>query len=173
MAAPEASPVQIDSSSYYKLPVRAIHKSYPVYHPSKEPAGYFEWLEQQEPEIAFDPTLLKTKEDWITAGELVFDAPIGFGGIAPRADNQYLRDPRWYEATGAPVAADGTLPFYRYVIREKGKVEIGVFSCGMCHTRVMANGAIIKGAQGNFPSDRALALDSRQVGHSPEHRSRY
>ena len=163
LAVREASPVQIDSSAYYKLPVGAIHKSYSVYHPSQEPAGYFEWLEQQKPEIAFDPTLLETKEDWIRAGELVFDAPIGFGGIAPRPDNQYLRDPSWYQATGSPVAADGTLPFYRYVIREKGKVEIGVFSCGMCHTRVMANGAIVKGAQGNFPSDRALALDSRQV----------
>jgi hypothetical protein len=53
------------------------------------------------------------------------DAPIGFGGIAPRTSNQYLRDPDWYQATGAPVASDGTLPFYRYVIREKGKVEIG------------------------------------------------
>ncbi len=163
LAVPEASPVQIDSSSYYKLPVRAIYKSYPVYHPSKEPPGYFERVQQQEPEIVFDPTLLKTKEDWITAGELVFDAPIGFGGIAPRADNQYLRDPKWYEATGAPVAADGTMPFYRYVIRKKGKVEIGLFSCGMCHTRVMANGAIIKGAQGNFPFDRASALDNRQA----------
>jgi hypothetical protein len=68
LAVPEASPVQIDSSSYYKLPVRAIYKSYPVYPPNKEPAGYFEWLERQEPEIAFDPSLLKTKEDWIRAG---------------------------------------------------------------------------------------------------------
>jgi len=31
----------------------------------------------------------------------------------------------------------------------------------MCHTRVMPDGTVIKGAQGNFPFDRALALDYR------------
>jgi hypothetical protein len=59
------------------------------------------------------------------------------------------------------VLKDGTLPFYRYVIREKGKVEIGALSCSMCHTRVMPDGSIIKGAQGNFPFDRAFAWDYR------------
>src|SRR6185369_3124107 len=38
---------------------------------------------------------------------------------------------------------------------------IGILSCAMCHTRVMPNGAVIKGAQGNFPFDRALAVDYR------------
>jgi hypothetical protein len=91
LAVPEASPVQIDSSSYYKLPVRAIYKSYPVYHPNKEPAGYFEWLERQEPENAFDPSLLKTKEDWIRAGELVFDAPKRLRST-PTTSSHLLRD---------------------------------------------------------------------------------
>jgi hypothetical protein len=47
------------------------------------------------------------------------------------------------------------------VIKEKGKIEVGILSCGMCHTRVMPDGQILKGAQGNFPSDRALGLDYR------------
>jgi hypothetical protein len=40
-------------------------------------------------------------------------------------------------------------------------VEIGANSCGMCHTRVMPDGSAIKGAQGNFPFDRAYAWDLR------------
>src|ERR1051326_3087405 len=64
------------SDYYYQMIERRIYKSYPVYAPGKEPPGYIEWLKQQEPEIAFDPSKLKTEEDWIKAGEIVFDAPI-------------------------------------------------------------------------------------------------
>jgi len=161
LATPEASPVQISPEVYYRAPVRPIYRSYPVYHPSREPAGYFEWLAQQEPQIAFDPANLHTMEDWIRAGELVFDAPTVFGGISGSENNQFLRDVRWYQDTQAPIAADGSLPFYRYVIREKGKIEVGVLSCSMCHTRVMVDKSVVKGAQGNFPFDRALALEYR------------
>jgi mono/diheme cytochrome c family protein len=50
----------------------------------------------------------------------------------------------------------------RYVVREKGKVELGILSCAMCHTRVMPDGTVIKGAQGNFPDDRAFAYETRK-----------
>ena len=46
------------------------------------------------------------------------------------------------------------MPFVKYVIRKKGKVEVGMLACGTCHTRVMPDGAVVKGAQGNFPFDR-------------------
>jgi hypothetical protein len=105
---------------------------------------------------------LKTKEDWIKAGELVFDAPIVYGSLfIPASDSLYVRDPAWYRLTGTPVTKEGVMTFYRYVIREKGKIEIGLISCGMCHTRVMPDGSIIKGGQGNFPFDRAMAHDYR------------
>ena len=60
------------------------------------------------------------------------------------------------------MAADGTLPNLRYVVRKTGVVELGSFACGMCHTRVQPDGSIIKGAQGNFPGDRVLAFSLRQ-----------
>ncbi len=158
----EFSPRHISASYYDGIPVRPIYKSYPIYGPEKEPAGYIEWLKQQKPETAFDAAKLKTKEDWIAAGEIVFDAPIVYGSLfIPASDALYVRDPAWYKITGTPVTKDGVMPFYRYVIREKGKVEIGVLSCGMCHTRVMPDGSIIKGAQGNFPFDRVMANDYR------------
>jgi len=59
------------------------------------------------------------------------------------------------------VTGDGVLPFMQYVVREKGKVELGVLSCAMCHTRVMPDGTTITGAQGNFPDDRLFAYETR------------
>src|SRR5262245_57635502 len=159
LAVAAASPVHIPSSYYYGIPVRPIFKSYAVYHPSKEPAGYIDWLEHQPPQIAFDTATLQTPADWIAAGEIVFDAPITYGHIAGPGSDLYLRDPSWYRDTGAPLARDGTLPFYRYVVRQKGKIEIGLASCGMCHTRVMPDGSTLRGAQGNLPFDRAIAWD--------------
>jgi hypothetical protein len=37
-----------------------------------------------------------------------------------------------------------------YIIREKGKIELGIFSCAMCHTRVMADGTTIKERRETF-----------------------
>ncbi|HZO52418.1 MAG TPA: hypothetical protein VFB63_06870 [Bryobacteraceae bacterium] len=159
LAVADASPVQVSSKYYYGIPVRPIYKSYPVYHPAKEPPGYIDHLKQQEPVIVFDASTLKSPQDWIKAGELVFDAPNGYGSIAGPRSDLYLRDPAWHQYVGAPMAREGIVPFYRYVITKKGTIEIGVFSCAMCHTRVMPDGSIVKGAQGNFPFDRALTRD--------------
>ena len=156
------SPKHISASYYYGIPARPIYKSYPIYAPEKEPAGYIEWLKQQKPEVAFEVARLKTKEDWIKAGELVFDAPIVYGSLfIPASDSLYVREAAWYRKVNPPLTKEVVMPFYRYVIREKGKIEIGVLSCGMCHTRVMPDGSIIKGAQGNFPFDRAMAYAYR------------
>lgn len=150
-----ASPKQIPADYYYRIPVRTIYKNYPVYVPGKEPAGYLEWLKQQKPQSAFEPDALKSEADWIRAGELVFESPLFYDNIATIAD---VRDPQWYEKLGVPEAKDGTLPWFRYVVREEGKVELGTLACAMCHTRVMSDGSVVKGAQGNFPFERAAAL---------------
>src|SRR5437899_9428532 len=51
LANPIGSPKQVSADYYYRIPVRPIYKQYPVYAPGREPAGYMEWLEQQEPVI--------------------------------------------------------------------------------------------------------------------------
>jgi len=144
---------------YYRLAVRPIYKSYPIYAPGREPAGYMDWLAQQEPEIAFDASTLRTDTDWIAAGEIVFDAPIGYGATFKVAS---VRDRRWYERNQVPITRDGIMPFSRYVVRKKGIVETGSGSCVMCHARVMSDGTLLKGAQGNFPPDRFVADNLRQ-----------
>jgi hypothetical protein len=155
---PTASPKQIPSDYYYRIPIRTIYKNYPVYVPGKEPAGYLEWLKQQDPQSAFDPAALKTQADWIRAGELVFDSPVFYDNIVKIAE---VRDPRWYEKLDVPTTKDGTLPWLRYVVREKAKVELGTLSCAMCHTRVTPDGSVVKGAQGNFPFEQVAAQTAR------------
>jgi len=148
------------SPDYYdRLAVRPIYKSYPIYAPGHEPAGYMEWLAQQEPANAFDASALRTDADWIAAGERVFEAPLGYGATFKLAA---VRDPSWYEHNQIPVTSDGIMPFSRYVIRKKGLVEVGSGSCVMCHARVMPDGTLLKGAQGNFPADRIVGYNLRQ-----------
>jgi hypothetical protein len=158
LADPKASPKHVSADYYYRMPVRPIYKSYPVYALGHEPPGYTEWLTQQEPELVFDASRLQTRTDWIEAGEMVFDAPIFYEAVVRAAD---VRNPSWYQSLPVRTAADGTLPYFRYVVREKGKVEMGTISCAMCHTRVMANGMVIKGGQGNFPFEQAAEFSAR------------
>lgn len=162
LANPIGSPKHVSADYYYRIPVRPIYKQYPVYAPSREPAGYMDWLRQQEPVILWDDAThkprLETEAEWIKAGEIVLDAPTIYsienkGGF----QIQDVRRSDWYEKTSMPLAYDGIVPFLHYVIREKGKVELGSFACGMCHTRVMPGGAVVKGAQGNLPFGPALA----------------
>ena len=160
LASPEASPKYVSSDYYYRMPVRPIYKSYPVYRPGKEPAAYMDWLKAQVPQVIFDASKLKTEQDWINAGEIVFDAAIEYESSGQLFLG--VRDAAWYDKNGVPTTKDGILPNMRYVVREKGKVELGTLSCAMCHSRVMPDGSVIKGAQGNYPDDHAFGYEIRQ-----------
>jgi hypothetical protein len=164
LANPRFSPVHISGDNYYRIPARVFYKNYPVYHPDREPAGYMEWLRKQEPAIAFDPSTLKTREDWVKAGEMVFNAPTSHNPVFFGAEN--LRDPSFFKKAGIPVAKDGSIPFARWVVRKKGEVELGSMGCGTCHTRVMPDGTVVPGAQGNNPGDREGALMLRRAAEA-------
>lgn len=157
---PDASPTFAPASYYYRIPVRTIYKGYPVYRPDKEPPGYLDWLKHQSPRVAFDVSKLHSRADWIKAGKIVFEAPIDY-------DTQMfitlsdVRDMQWYKKLDVPVTKVGVMPFAAYVIRQKGKVELGLGSCATCHLRVMPDGSTIEGAQGNMPYDRVAAYALR------------
>src|SRR5438876_11407318 len=87
LANPKYSPVHISADAYYGIPTRVFYKSYPVYHPDREPAGYMAWLRKQDPAVAFDPSNLKSKEDWVKAGEIVFNAPTSHNPVFFGAEN--------------------------------------------------------------------------------------
>jgi mono/diheme cytochrome c family protein len=156
LANPRYSPVHIDEAAYYRIPERVIYRSYPVYAPGREPAGYSEWLRTVEPEIAFDPSKPASPAEWAAAGEIVFNAPTALHPMFFTAED--LRDPAFFRTTGMPVAKDGTIPFVRWVVRHKGSVELGSMGCNTCHTRVLPDGTVVPGAQGNNPNDREGAL---------------
>jgi mono/diheme cytochrome c family protein len=162
LADPIGSPKHVSADYYYRIPVRPIYKGYPVYAPGHEPTGYMDWLRQRDPVILWEDhghaPPLRTETDWIRAGEAVFDSPLSFDTNNTVDD---VRNPLWLERTGAPVAKDGTLPVFQYVIRAKGEIELGFVSCASCHTRVMPDGSVLKGAQGNFPIQRSVAFRRR------------
>ena len=149
----------IPSTYYYRMPVRPIYKSYEVYRPDREPRGYINQLKRKAPQITFDPSKLRSETDWIKAGELVFDAPIDF--VADGTLYSEIRGMDWFVKNKVPITSEGVMPFMRWVVREKGKVELGILACAQCHTRVMPDGTVIKGAQGNFPDDRTFGYEQR------------
>lgn len=138
------APKMVSGIAYYALPEVNL-KTYPVYTPDKEPKGYLEWLESRDPEPMVDIDRLRTREDWIAAGREVF-----YGRELPRfsgsEDNlKLIRDPRVIEAYKLQTTKDGVLLGLRYLVREKGKVELGTDTCAMCHVRVQTDGSVIEG----------------------------
>ncbi len=155
LAQPDRSPRYLSAAEYYALEVTPVYRSYPVYAPGREPAGYLDSLKDKEPEILFDPAQLRTREDWIRAGALVFRAPrefrpnlARFAGVA--------------RSTHSPATREGIIPFVQYVVRKKGVVELGIVACANCHTRVLPGGTAVDGAQGNFPWTGGDALSAIQ-----------
>lgn len=161
---PAYSAQPVSEEFYYSLPERVIYKTYPVYHPGHEPEGYWEWLHGLEAEVVFDESKLITEEDWIKAGELLFDYPIDTLGAI--INTQHVRNPDFYSSTGMPLTPEGIMPFAQWVVAGKGKVYLGNLSCAMCHTRVMEDGSLLKGAQGNWPGDKAFAFALESDGVS-------
>jgi hypothetical protein len=154
LADSRSSSRHISADDYYRLPVRPIYKSYPKIHPDKEPDGYRDRLRQVEPVVLWDDGAhrpkLETKEDWIKAGELVFNAPVLFSPQTFTAAE--IR--AFTEKVGDLYDKDGVSPFAVYVVRERGKLETGEVACAECHSRVMPDGSVIRGAQGNRPAEQ-------------------
>jgi hypothetical protein len=144
LAQRDRSPRYLTAEEYYALKVRPIYRTYPVYIAGREPAGYIDGLKQKEPEIVFDASKLRTREDWIRAGEAVFEA--GVLDIAPRAGARTGGIP---SPPGVifPTTNEGVIAFGRYVVRQKGLVEVGFDSCAGCHVRILPDGKAWNGAQ--------------------------
>src|SRR5436190_24108694 len=61
---PSRTPKHMPSEIYNRMPAIVFYKTYPIYAPGREPAGYMEQLRQLEPQIVFDPARLRTAADW-------------------------------------------------------------------------------------------------------------
>jgi Di-haem oxidoreductase, putative peroxidase len=162
LAQRDRSPRYLTAAEYYALKVRTVYRSYPVYAPGRAPAGYLESLKQKEPEIiVFDASKLRTKEDWIRAGEAVFDdSPAPF----PTGPAGFHAPP----GITFPATREGIIPVDHYVIRQRGLVEQSSgLSCAACHTRVLPDGTALKGGQIDFAVYPSFAAPLRQADSNP------
>lgn len=140
---------------YNSLPEHVIYKSYPVYVREFEKPGYLDSLRSLKPEIAFDPSKLKTQEDWIRAGEIVFNWPAA--SYRPVEAKVGQLDLEHFKKSQAKLTPDGVFAFNRYFLDDKGKLMIGSLSCASCHTRILESGKVVAGGQGNLFDNTGFA----------------
>ena len=97
-----------------------------------------------------EPAKLTSEADWIAAGREVFDGLhlAEFRTADPRAF-RWADDPDLMAREGVTVATDGTIPGVRWLIDHDGELKITLAECSACHTRVLPDGSIVRGAQRN------------------------
>lgn len=136
-------PKNMAASDYYAMTIENL-RTYPVYFPGREPAGYWEMLQGVGPKPLIEPDTLATDADWVKAGRQVFD----------EADHLHLRtldakliatarNPDSYK--GFEALPDGTVPSMRWVPTKRG-VALGFSNCSNCHVLPLPNGTRIPGA---------------------------
>jgi len=176
------APGHYGEAEYYAAPVDNL-RTYPVYHPAREPAGYRESLRARGPRPLIEPEKLRTKADWIAAGRRVFeeldsavsrsDDPVVLAYFSDAAAIDAHRD-----ATHDVVTPEGVILDYRWVVERDGTLKIGVSSCGGCHSRLMPDGSLLAGAPSNFdladsPASSVLLAKFHPVPPLPEGRQLY
>ena len=139
---PGVDVIYAPKSYYDSLPEHVITRTFPVYYREFEKPGYLDSLRRLEPEIVFDATKLKTQEDWIKAGELVFTWPVSYTPVKDTVSRAVAAQ------STAQIPADGVYHFSRYVLDKDLGLMVGSLSCASCHTQVQF-GRAIAGAPGN------------------------
>lgn len=148
IAALGVRPGHFSEIEYYKAPLDNL-RTYPVYFPGREPAGYWEMLQKIGPQPLIEPVTLKTEADWIRAGMRVFeefDVP-AVRSFAPEIIEK-ARNPETYAKWRGKPRPDGTLPDIRWVPTAQG-VALGGVNCAGCHERLMPDQTILRGAPPN------------------------
>ena len=145
-----AQPGFYSEEEYYAAPVDNL-RTYPVYAPDMEPKGYRDWMKKQGAQRIIEPERLKTERDWIEAGRRVFE---GLDFPVTRTDDprllEFLGDPKLVRQGGDKITKDGIIPAIRWVVDNDGKLKVSLADCSGCHSRVMPDGSLIIGAQGNL-----------------------
>jgi hypothetical protein len=141
-------------ADYYAAPIDNL-RTYPVYHPRFEPKGYREWLKSQGPQPLIELGKQRTKADWVAAGRRVFeeldtaitrtDQPAVVNHFSDAAAIDKYRD-----GTHDVVTRDGIILEYRWVVDHDGKLKISLSSCFTCHSRLMPDGTLLRGAPSNY-----------------------
>jgi len=166
-------PSYATAARYYALPVDNL-RTYPLYHPAHEPAGYRAWMLAQGAQPLIDPGRLRTRADWIAAGKRVFEE---LDTAASRTDDPavvaYFSDAKAVDAhrdaNHDVMTKDGVLLDYRWVVDHDGRLKVSFSSCFSCHTRLMPDGSLLPGAPCNYDvaSSPAFAVLASKLRISP------
>jgi hypothetical protein len=135
-------PTHISPAEYYSQRIDNL-RTYPVYAPGREPNGYWEMLQRVGPKPLIEPETLHGDADWTLAGQRVFEE-LDFISLRT-LDPKYIAETRSPDQSPARVLPDGTLFGTRWVPTEQG-VALSFLNCGFCHTRVLSDNTVIRGA---------------------------
>jgi hypothetical protein len=120
-------PTHLSPDAYYALPEENL-RTYPVYLPGREPEGYWETIQSVRPTPLIEPEALKSKDDWIRAGERVFRDSVVLRTFDPKIIAM-ARDARSLAVEPLP---DGTVNTLRWLPTKDG-VALAFANCGGCH----------------------------------------
>jgi mono/diheme cytochrome c family protein len=141
-------PGHYTEEQYYSAPVGEFVRTYPVYFPGREPAGYWEILQNAKPETLIRPGA-RAMTEWVQEGQRVFrelDIPY-LRSYDPKLV-EIVRDADKYKAVGGHPQKDGTVFGLRWVPTSKG-LALSLQDCASCHSRIMPDGRTQDGAPFN------------------------
>lgn len=145
-------PGHFSEREYYAARDAEWVRTYPVYFPGREPAGYWDMLRAKKPEALITPGA-RSEADWVAAGRRVFEEMdvAGFRSTDPKLI-ALMRSPTEYPKVGGQAQKDGRVFGLRWVPTSKG-LALSLADCGSCHSRVMPDGSLLRGAPFNVPFD--------------------
>jgi hypothetical protein len=146
-------PAHYSSAEYYSVPGDNL-RTYPLYPPGSEPPGYWDELKKKKPEPLVDVSKIRTRDDWIAAGERAFREVDNFWS---RTDDAALiaqaRDPKTFD--GVFTLPDGTAFGPRWVVTADG-LKLSSPACSACHFTVRTDGSVtFAGPRGPRPPGSA------------------
>jgi hypothetical protein len=152
VAALGVRPGHYSSAEYYKVAADNL-RTYPVYPPDREPDGYWESLQKQKPAPLVDLSAIRTRQDWVAAGERAFrDLDIVFARTSDPEILRVARDPATF--TGIDTLADGSVLDLRWVVTERG-LQLTIAECSGCHRYVREDKTVLFGGPPDGPGERS------------------
>ena len=145
-------PGHYSEKEYYSAPELELVRTYPVYAPGREPAGYWQMIRNAKPERLLTPGA-RTESEWVEAGKRVFhelDSFI-FRSYDPKLI-EIFRSSDEFQKRGGHALKDGTIGGVRWVPTSKG-LALSIQECAGCHSHIMPDGSILDGAPLNAPPD--------------------
>jgi hypothetical protein len=137
------APTHLSPAEYYAIPEEDL-RSYPLYMPDREPAGYWEHVQSVGPQPLIEPDALATKPDWIAAGERVFLDSVVLKTFDPQVI-AIARNQQAMESRGTGPLPDGTVNGMRWVPTKDG-VALGFTNCSACHLLYLPDNTVVAGA---------------------------